>query len=638
MGWSLIGEFYSFFILFILFLRYHWYERSVAPNRRRILFTRSLLLSMASIIINVICVISLEHPGVLPVWTNVALNTLYFLVSIIMCTFLAFILFDATLEHVYDKHCLNRAKIMLNVVTGTAIFVLLLNLFTGILFFIDENGVYHRGELNMILYFLPVVELAFLGVCYWRNRSSVGRRMVYVMRSILPVILLIVLLQVSYPDVLLNGTLCATVSLIIFIAFRTHTEEWDSLTGAGSRAAFISELILRSGSQQAVQFMQITPLSLAEINMKHSYTVGDALLYEISHYLSKAFPQGRLFRTASVTFTLMLPYENDEKAALNLEQISKRMEEEWVLGEISAQVNCAIAEMRCSKLKGTPSEIVEQLEYTHLIAKERRGVVSFDDSVRFRMVRRTHLIELIRRSIEQQRFQVWYQPLRCCHVESFCGAEALLRLYEEDGSPVPPDVFIPLAEETGLICDLTWIVLEDVCRLLSSGKTELTSVSVNLSMQQLLEPDLPSRIAEYLERYALKPESLKLEITERFVLNDAEYARKLLEELRAIGVSIVMDDFGTGYSNLSSVLQYPFSQVKLDRSLIDTIPDNAQADMMVEALLQLFHNMNMTVVAEGVEERVQAEYLKAQGVDMIQGYYYARPMPLEKLIKFLERE
>jgi EAL domain-containing protein (putative c-di-GMP-specific phosphodiesterase class I) len=294
--------------------------------------------------------------------------------------------------------------------------------------------------------------------------------------------------------------------------------------------------------------------------------------------------------------------------------------------------------MRCSKLKGTPSEIVEQLEYTHLIAKERRGVVSFDDSVRFRMVRRTHLIELIRRSIEQQRFQVWYQPLRCCHVESFCGAEALLRLYEEDGSPVPPDVFIPLAEETGLICDLTWIVLDDVCRLLSSGKTELTSVSVNLSMQQLLEPDLPSRIGEYLERYALKPESLKLEITERFVLNDAEYARKLLEELRAIGVSIVMDDFGTGYSNLSSVLQYPFSQVKLDRSLIDTIPDNAQADMMVEALLQLFHNMNMTVVAEGVEERVQAEYLKAQGVDMIQGYYYARPMPLEKLIKFLERE
>ena len=159
-----------------------------------------------------------------------------------------------------------------------------------------------------------------------------------------------------------------------------------TLKGHAKAAPYGEDLICASATMlaytvaQAVQFMQITPLSLAEINMKHSYTVGDALLYEISHYLSKAFPQGRLFRTASVTFTLMLPYESDEKAALNLEEISKRMEEEWVLGEISAQVNCAIAEMRCSKLKGTPSEIVEQLEYTHLIAKERRGVVSFDDS------------------------------------------------------------------------------------------------------------------------------------------------------------------------------------------------------------------------------------------------------------------
>ena len=637
MQWSLLGEFYSFFILFILFLRYHWYERNVAPNKRRLLFTHCLLLSMGSIILNLICVLSLNNVGLVPVWVNVLLNTLYFLASILMCSFLAYLLFDATLEHVYDKHCLRRAQIMLATITSISIFLLILNLFTGILFYFDADGYYQRGMLNKILYLLPVVELVFLAVCYFRNRLSIGKRMVYVMRSIPPLIILLVLLQISYPNVLLNGTLSATVSLIIFIAFRTHTEEWDSLTGAGSRSSFMSELVLRGGSQQSVQFIQVTPLTLSEVNLQYSYTVGDALLYEISHYLSRTFPQGRLFRTATVTFTLMLPYETEELADARLSQINERMQQDWVLGDICTKVSCAIAEMHTAKLCGKPSEVVEKLEYTNTLAKESRGLVRFDDSVRSQMIRRYHLIDLIRRSIEEERFKVWYQPIHCCHHNVFCGAEALLRLADEDGSPVPPDVFIPLAEETGMICDLTWIVLEDVCRLLSSEASGLDTVSVNLSMQQLLDPQLPARIREYLDRYGLDAKRLKLEITERFVLNDEEYARKLLETLSAIGIEISMDDFGTGYSNLSSVLQYPFTAVKLDRSLINTLPENKQAAMMVDALLQVFHNMNMRVVAEGVEEPVQADYLKSRGVDMIQGYYYARPMPESDLLSFLKK-
>lgn len=637
MRWSLVGEFYSFFILFILFLRYHWYERGTAPNRRRVLFTRCLLLSMSSIVVNVICVLTINHVGLVPVWFNVTLNTTYFLLSVLMCSFLAYLLFDATLEHVYDKHCLRQASIMLIVLTSISVLFLVLNLFTGILFYFDADGYYQRGVLNKVLYFLPVVELAFLAVCYYRNRLSVGKRMVYVMRSIPPLIILLVFLQISYPDVLLNGTLSATVSLVIFVAFRAHTEDWDSLTGAGSRTSFMSELNIRSRSQQAVQFIQVTPLTMSEVNLQYSYTVGDALLYEISHYLSKSFPQGRLFRTATVTFTLMLPYETEELADMRLAQIAERMQQDWVIGDVSAKVNCAIAEMHTAKLCGEPSEVVEKLKYTNALAKQNRGIVRFDKNVRGQMVRRYHLIDLIRRSIEENRFKVWYQPIHCCHHNVFCGAEALLRLSEYDGTPVPPDLFIPLAEETGMICDLTWIVLEDVCRLLSSGASGLDAVSINLSMQQLLDPQLPVRIREYLDKYDLDAKRLKLEITERFVLNDENYARELLETLSAIGVEISMDDFGTGYSNLSSVLQYPFSVVKLDRSLINTLPENKQAAMMVDALLQLFHNMNMRVVAEGVEEPVQADYLKSRGVDMIHGYYFARPMPEGELLSFLKK-
>lgn len=634
MRWSLIGEYYSFFILAILYVRYHWYERIMAPNRRRVLFTRCLLLSMGSIAVNVISVLSLNKPGFLPVWCNMGLNSLYFLLSVCMCSYIAYMLFDATLEHVYDKHCLHKAKVLVISLTAVSIVFLAINLFTGILFYVDDTGLYQRGPLNSIFYFLPVVELVFLFICFVRNRESVDGRMMFVMRCIPPILLVLLLLQLNYPNVLLNGTISATVSLVIFIAFRTHTEEKDVSTDSGSRSGFLSELRMHVELQHDVQFIQISILNMADINLRYGYAVGDALLYEISRYLRYNYPNGHVFRTASVSFTLMLPLENNEQANEYLEGISGRMDEEWVLGDIHLMAPFAVAEMRCPHLQDEVGDIIERLEYTHLLAKKARGVVCFDENIKAQMVRRSYIIDLIQRSIEQGRFRVFYQPIFSCNAGRFTSAEALLRLSDFDGTPVPPDVFIPLAEESDLIYELTWVVLDNVCRMLSSGEAVPDSVSVNLSMQQLLDPQLPERIREYLDKYGLDAKRLKLEITERFILNDENYARRLLETLSEIGVEICMDDFGTGYSNLSSVLQYPFSVVKIDRSLIKTLPGNKQAAMMVDSLLQLFHNMDMRVVAEGVEEKIQADYLKERGVDMIQGYYYARPVPIEELDNF----
>jgi len=181
-------------------------------------------------------------------------------------------------------------------------------------------------------------------------------------------------------------------------------------------------------------------------------------------------------------------------------------------------------------------------------------------------------------------------------------------------------------------------VLDDICARLSSDEVPLESISINLSMQQLLDPRLPRQIQERLSYHHVAPERLKVEITERFVLHDAQYAKEQLTALQEIGVQIFMDDFGTGYSNLSSLIHYPFSFIKLDRSLIAPVPDNRQAGLMIESLLKLFHNMGKRVVAEGVEQEEQANYLRNCGVDMIQGYYYARPMPKDDLITFLKEK
>ena len=178
-------------------------------------------------------------------------------------------------------------------------------------------------------------------------------------------------------------------------------------------------------------------------------------------------------------------------------------------------------------------------------------------------------------------------------------------------------------------------MLEDICRLLSSGKVpSLRTVSLNLSMQQLLDPDLAAHIKRYLDQYGVSPSRLKVEITARFLLHNARYAQRHLAALEAIGIDIYMDDFGTGYSNLSSVLDYPFTFIKLDRSLVLNVPGDQRAELMLRTLMTMFHSLGKRLIAEGVETESKATYLKQCGSDMIQGFYYSKPMPEERLTAF----
>jgi len=296
-----------------------------------------------------------------------------------------------------------------------------------------------------------------------------------------------------------------------------------------------------------------------------------------------------------------------------------------------------MTDLCCGEATESAEVLVDRLEYALSLAKKQQGVVRFDETILLQMQRRHELTVLLRRSIAEGRFQVWYQPIHCCHKQNFCSAEALLRLSDFDGTPIPPDVFIPLAEETGLISDLTWIVLEDICRLLSSGTVpRLQSVSLNLSMQQLLDPELAGHIRQILDRYAVAPGRIKAEITERFLLHDAACARTQLAALADAGIDIYMDDFGTGYSNLSSVLDYPFTFIKLDRSLVLHVPGDQRAELMLRTLVTMFHSLGKRLITEGVETASQAAYAAGCGSDMIQGFYFARPMPPDQLKAFLD--
>jgi EAL domain-containing protein (putative c-di-GMP-specific phosphodiesterase class I) len=234
-------------------------------------------------------------------------------------------------------------------------------------------------------------------------------------------------------------------------------------------------------------------------------------------------------------------------------------------------------------------------------------------------------------------FELWFQPIYRVATKSFTNMEVLLRLKEKDGSYISPGEFIPIAENTGQIIPITEFVIKETCRILSDCN-ELSSmkVSINLPMIQLTDPSFEKKLDEIVGRYGISHDRINFEFTERVILDDLNVAEKNMRRLARSGYSFYLDDFGIGYSNFNCVLRLPLRTIKLDMSLTSTTKRLSENFGIVNVLTDLFHNMGLTVVAEGAETSEQVQLLKLYGVDGIQGYYFARPMPLEKLIKFLE--
>ena len=212
--------------------------------------------------------------------------------------------------------------------------------------------------------------------------------------------------------------------------------------------------------------------------------------------------------------------------------------------------------------------------------------------------------------------------------------EALIRLIEPDGTIVSPGEFIPVAERTGTITSVTWFVLEEVCIFLSEHPELDVSVSINLPMTQLLERGFLTRFNSIVNRYNIEHRHICIEFTERNILESFEQTKDIMLQLKQDGYRFYLDDFGTGYSNFNCLLQLPFQFIKLDASLTRT-EDNLD---LVKTLTTLFHEMNLDVIAEGAETQESVISLTNHGIDRIQGYFYAKPMPVPKLLEFYQNK
>lgn len=410
----------------------------------------------------------------------------------------------------------------------------------------------------------------------------------------------------------------------------THT---DALTGLGNRRR-MKDKVDNLESERAEDPAPFT-LGLANldgfkpINDLFGKRAGDTILSQVAHRLRACMPDGAtVVRLESDAFGFVLPLIFEERGARRIAQLFKDvLSAPFDLGDRTVRLTASFG-FSIYPFAGESFEALMSSAETALYRSKRRGrgeitVYSREIAEEFR--RATELEQALRHAIIAEEVETHFQPIVRLEDGALVGFEALARWHDAELGFVPPNVFITLAEERGFIETLSQLLLKQAATTALEWPEELF-LSFNLSSAQLVDCSTSQTILSTIGSVGLKPERLELEITETAMMSDPEMARTIIDQLRAAGIRISLDDFGTGQSSLGRLRDFTFDKVKVDRAFVSEITRDRPSEHIVKAILAMCEGLDLTVVAEGIEESDQADKLVQLGCGLGQGYYYGRPM------------
>jgi diguanylate cyclase (GGDEF)-like protein/PAS domain S-box-containing protein len=424
----------------------------------------------------------------------------------------------------------------------------------------------------------------------------------------------------------------------------------DTLTGLPNRALFVDRLEhaaerIRRGDQAAAAVLFLDLDRFKVVNESLGHRLGDRLLQEVARRMEAALrPGDTLARFGGDEFTVLAEGVSGPLEATHLaERLQEAVSEAYSLEGhelfCTASLGLALARTGHERAEELLRNADAALSRAKASGKNRLEV--FDRAMHAEAMARLQLETDLRRALERGELRLHYQPVVALDTGRIESVEALLRWRNGERGDVPPDTFIPLAEETGLIVPLGRWVMEECCRQVSRWReagSGVPGVSVNLSARQFADPELVEHLSRTIGRCGMDPRSLVVEITETVLLEHEGPAVEMLNRLRELGVRLSMDDFGTGYSSLGYLHRFPLDLVKIDRSFVRRMDRDARSAQLVHAIVSLARNLRVRVVAEGVETPGQLAALRGMGCDYAQGFLFSPALPPDRLAEMLAGE
>ena len=625
--WNYNFVFPSLLVL-VIFLIYYFGRRRL-PIRMNRTFLKLLIVDLLVIVSDLLASWADDNHQTLPQALLVVLNLAFFVLYIARVqAFFQFTLYTmrVRLERtrwkgplIYVVYYLSEAIILSSPVTGAV-------------FSIDAAG-YHRGPLYVVLpicsFFYLALGLFTLALYYKRIKRGEAA-------SILcfHIVLLVGnVVRILLPQYLVMNTFCLMAVIIIYLSFQNPDLYLSDRGPAFNSRAFRDML----GDTMYKKDFRILGFVLRDYNDERGIYGGiqmDQGLGLIIRYLLRKYPQYTVFYLRSGCFAIVGP-ENMDWDGIKSE-IARRFEQPWEADDVDLYLHVSFVELSTDHLqKNTAEDVINTL----LIALDRVAqTANLDQNILTpenlqEIYEQMDVKRNLERALEQDAVEVFLQPIVDGKTRKLAGAEALARLRNEEGHLLSPALFVPIAEKNGHIGLMGEQVLRKVCRFIHENDIHalgLQWINVNLSPIQCMRRDLADRLSAILDEYQVNPGDIHLEITEESMV-DYSLLEKQVDNLKKRGFQFALDDYGAGYSNLSRVKQYPFSNIKLDMTIVWAYVHDRNS--LLPALARTFKEMNFTITAEGIETQEMAEAMEDIDCDYLQGYLFSKPLPMEEFVE-----
>lgn len=420
----------------------------------------------------------------------------------------------------------------------------------------------------------------------------------------------------------------------------SHQAFHDPLTGLANKNKLRKEIEHLAGRPQSIAFINIDRMK--SINELYGQKYGDQVLIAISDRLKLLIGNnGMVARGFGDEFFVMFPCASESETEVICHRVLNTIAKPFLIDDSTILLTASIAATNTTKLQPQFDEIIWSLGVAMTEAKKSKNTVSFVNShFQEQHLRRLNVEFKLKKAIKNREIFVVFQPQYCAD-GTLCGVEALARWVDEELGYIPPDLFVSVAEQSGLMNDLGELIIQKAIRetaYLHQSTSSRYSLSINVSVQQLMHSQTKQTLRKELTLNHMSPMDVVLEITESVFIEDMQQVNAMCNELVNEGFRLSLDDFGTGYSSLSSLNQLPLAELKIDKSFIDGLPDESSSELMINNILDIARNHKMTVVAEGIETLAQKQKLIEMGCLCFQGYYFAKPMESADLSELLTRQ
>ena len=559
-----------------------------------------------------------------------------------------FYLFQALLPYallcyimtLHDNKLISVKKMLLaGLATILLASIVLTNPFTEKLFYFDVSAGYVEGPWYRLMYYSALFHLAVILILVISWRKEFGSQKTKVILDILILCGCGVVIQLLHYPLLMTGFGMSLGILALFLTINNPNANRDSLTGVYNHLYLTrrSDELIAAG--KSFHIITIYLYQLKHINKVAGVEGGDYILQLTAKKLEELCGS-RVFRITGKRFLVLTMSLQEYEYYIT--QIKKMFETDMQLDADSSKpaTPVILSGIVHGQKLGTSGLMLEYAEYLESLSMQNGmiEVIQDDQQTMDGFLYNKKVEQYLDTAIAQDLFEVYYQPVYSTEKNDFVTLEALSRLHHPELGWIAPDVFIQIAEKNHMIEQITDLQFKRVCMFINEHRDlmkKLFNIKVNLSSLDLMRSDCSSHFIRMMDDMDIHHDWIQFEITETVATEYNAGLGMVIDGFMAAGVRLCLDDFGSGYANLNTVMRLPFSAIKIDRTLLFDICNDKKRAMFYQSIVETFHRMGYSIVSEGVETEEEMSLLSSWGVDMIQGYYFSRPLPVDELLKLL---